>query len=235
MKRNWIRKFHRWLGLLFSLTVMMSAGSGVLHTIMTRTQSPPPPARPAGGGLEVEAIRISPADSVKRLPEGHSPTAINLRMIDGAPWYQIFTNTEPDACYVSAVDGRLDPAQDEAYARQIASSFLGGSEVQKTDFLRAFNNEYINIFRILPVHRFDANDDKGTRLYVSTTTGSVTRHTDNQRQFEASAFTNFHKLGFIRNKDVRDWTLAILTGGAFAVSLLGVILFVLTAPKKRGA
>ena len=235
MKRNWIRKSHRWLGLLFSLTVMMSAGSGVLHTIMTRTQAPPPPARPSGAGLEVQAIRITPAEAVRNLPEGHTPMALNLRMIGGAPWYQIFTNPGPEATYVSAVDGRLDPSQDELYAREIASSFLGGREVRKTDFLRAFNNEYINIFRILPVHRFDASDDKGTRLYVSTTTGSVTRHTDNQRQFEASAFTNFHKLGFIRNKDVRDWTLAILTGGAFAVSLLGVILFVLTAPKKRGA
>jgi hypothetical protein len=234
MKSNWIRKSHRWLGLIFSLTIMMSAGSGVLHMVMTHTQSAPPPARPTGGGLDAAAIRTSIADAVTRLPKGLKPVAVNVRMIGNEPWYQIFTNAGPKPEYVSAIDGCHDPAQDEIYARQIASLFLGGKEVRKTDFLTAFNREYINIFRILPVHRFDADDELGTRIYVSTTTGSVTRHTDNERQFEASVFSNFHKLGFIRNKLIRDWTLGILTGGAFLVSILGVLLFFLTSGRKRG-
>jgi hypothetical protein len=154
-------------------------------------------------------------------------------MIGNEPWYQIFTTAGPQPAYVSAIDGRHDPEQDEVYARQIAAQYLGGKEVRKTDFLTSFNSEYINIFRILPVHRFDANDEIGTRVYVSTTTGSVTRHTDNKRQFEASVFTYFHKLGFIPNKNVRDWTLGILTFGALAVSALGVILFFLTSARKR--
>lgn len=232
MKRNWIRKAHRWLGLAFSLTVLMSSGSGLLHTIMTRTQSTPPPARPSGGGLDASAIRVSVADAIKHLPADSYAIAVNVRTIEGQPWYQIFISSSPAPIYVSAIDGRVDPRQDEMYGREIARSFLGGKEATKTDFLRQFNNEYINIFRILPVYRFDAKDGLGTRVYVSTTTGSVTRHTDDRRQFEATAFTNFHKFGFIPNKDVRDWTLGILTAGAFAVSLLGIVLFFLTGRRK---
>lgn len=234
MSSRLIRKLHRWIGLLFSVSVLMAAGSGVLHNVMTRTQAPPPQAKPSGGGMDVSAIKISVAEAVAKLGEPNPVVqAVNLRGIGGQPWYQIYTQSGKVPHYVSAVDGRNEPAQDEAYAAEIAKNFLAGAEVKKTDFLTAFNTEYINIFRILPVYRFDSGDELETRVYVSTTTGSVTRHTDRQRQFEATAFTMFHKLGFIRNKDTRDLVLTVTTFGIFLVALLGIWLFFATRPKSR--
>lgn len=234
MNSRLIRKLHRWLGLVFSLSVLIASGSGVIHNVMTRTQSPPPQARPSGGGMDVSAIKITVADAVAKLPETQPEVqAVNLRGIGGQPWYQIYTKATRGPQYVSAVDGHVDAAMDEAYAAEIARNFLAGAAVKKTDFLTAFNTEYINIFRILPVYRFDAGDALDTRVYVSTTTGSVTRHTDRQRQFEATIFTNFHKLGFIPDKDTRDLVLTLLTAGTFLVACLGVALFFVTRPKKR--
>lgn len=234
MNARLIRKLHRWIGLVFSISVLMASGSGVIHNIMTNTQAPPPAARPSGGGMDVNAIKVSVAEAVSKLGEaGAEVVAVNLRGIGGQPWYQIYTKTSRSPQYVSAVDGVVDATRDEAYAAEIARSFLAGAEVKKTDYLTAFNNEYINIFRVLPVHRFDAGDALETRLYVSTTTGSVTRHTDKQRQFEATLFTNFHKLGFIRDKKMRDLVLTTTTTGTFIVACLGVALFFATRPKKR--
>ena len=234
MNKNFIRKAHRWLGLLFSSTILMSAGSGVIHNVMTRTQAPPPAARPSGEGLDVSLIQISVAEATAKLPEAsQGVSAVNVRSIGGEPWYQIYVNGTRGAQYVSARDGRVDAAQDERYASEIASTFLGGAKARKTDFLTAFNNEYINIFRILPVYRFDLDDEKYTRVYVSTVTGSVTRHTDDQRQFEATIFTNFHKFGFIPNKDLRDLVLTTLTFATCVVAILGIFLFFLTRPKRR--
>ena len=107
--------------------------------------------------------------------------------------------------------------------------------MEKTDFLNAFNREYINIFRVLPVYRFDSVDGQGTRVYVSTTTGSVTRHTDNRRQFEANIFSNFHKLAFIPDKALRDWVLVGLTSATAIVALAGVALFFVTRPRRNRA
>ncbi len=235
MNPRTIRKLHRWLGLLFSISVLMAAGSGVIHNVMTRTQAPPPQAKPSGGGMDVNAIRISVAEATAKLGNP-APTvqAVNLRGIGGQPWYQIYTPESKTPHYISAVDGRVDAAQDEAYAAEIARGFLAGSEVKKTDYLTAFNTEYLNIFRILPVYRFDTGDALDTRVYVSTTTGSVTRHTDRQRQLEATIFTNFHKLGFIRDKDTRDLVLTVLTAGTAVVALLGIALFFVTRPRSRG-
>jgi hypothetical protein len=232
MSSKLIRKLHRWLGLAFSISVLMASGSGVIHNIMTRTQAPPPQAKPSGGGMDVKAIQISVADAVAKLGGNAEAQAVNLRGIGGQPWYQIYLKDAKGPQYVSAIDGRVDPAQDELYAAEIARSFLAGAELKKTDFLTAFNMEYLNIFRILPVYRFDAGDTLETRVYVSTTTGSVTRHTDKDRQFEATIFTLFHKLGFIRDKDTRDLVLTVLTLGTFLVALLGIWLFFAT--RRRG-
>ncbi len=234
MNSRLIRKLHRWLGLAFSLSVLLASGSGVLHNVMTRTQAPPPQAKPSGGGMDVNAIQLTVAAAVAKLAEANPEVqAVNLRGIGGQPWYQIYTKTSRAPQYVSAVDGKVDPAMDEAYAAEISKNFLAGATVKKTDFLTAFNSEYINIFRILPVYRFDSGDALDTRVYVSTTTGSVTRHTDKQRQFEATIFTNLHKLGFIPNKDTRDLVLTVVTFGIFLVACLGIALFFATRPKKR--
>jgi len=228
MKNNTVRKLHRWLGVIFSLSLLMSAGSGIIHQVMSRTQAPPPPARPAGEGLAVEKIQISVAEAVKKLPQPELKTkAISIRVIEGQPWYQ-FMRTEgdkPRVDYVNAETGTYDVTRDEIYAQQIASDFLNGMPVKKTDYLTAFDGEYLAIFRILPAYRFDAGDSKETRVYVSTMTGSVTRHTDKQKQWEANIFTNFHKLGFIRDKNIRDAVLIGTTSGIFFLACLGLVIF----------
>jgi len=231
-----IRQAHRWVGLIFSLSLLMSAGSGLVHNVMSRTQAPPPPARPGTeSGIDPHRVELGVAQAAARIPGGASSRlqAVNLRGIGGEPWYQIYAEGQPRPFYVSAVDGRVDPGQDERYAAAIASAFMGGAPVRRTAYLTGFDGEYINIFRILPVYRFDLDDPLQTRLYVSTATGSVTRHTDRNRQFQANVFTNFHKLGFIPNKEVRDLALTALTGGVFAAAVLGVVLFFLTRPRRR--
>lgn len=228
-----VRKLHRWIALIFSISALMASGSGVLHNVMSRTQAPPPPARPGGGGIQVEQIHVPTQEALSKLPNPNTKIhAISIREIEGASWYQ-FLSEEGKPFYVNAESGAVNAQQDEIYAQQIASDYLGGKPVKKADYLTAFNQEYINIFRILPVYRFDAEDDRGTRVYVSTMTGSVTRYTDNQKQFEANVFTNFHKLGFIKNKDLRDLILTLTTGGIFLLSLLGIGLFFMTLPRKR--
>ena len=78
---------------------------------------------------------------------------------------------------------------------------------------------------MLPVYRFDADDERGTRVYVSTLTGSVTRATDDAKQREATIFTVFHKWMFIKNREVRDWALMTAMAGLIALAVSGLVLF----------
>lgn len=226
-----LRKFHRWHALIMSIVVVSSATSGMLHTLMARTQAPPPPARPAAS-VNLAAVTIPPSAISAHLPgEARPVTSLSLHSIDARPWYQVITGPGQSPIYVDAETGKLDETADERYAGQVARRFLGGAPVTKTDYLTAFDDEYIAIFRILPVYRFESDDGRGTRVYVSTMTGSVTRHTDNLRQFEANTFTFFHKWGFIHDRDIRDWLLIAVMSSIIAVAFTGIVLFVMTRPK----
>jgi hypothetical protein len=81
----------------------------------------------------------------------------------------------------------------------------------------------------------ETGDPAGRRVYVSTMTESVTRFTDEGRQWEANIFSNLHKLAFIPNKMLRDGTLVVGTAGIFVLSLSGVVLFFVTRPRVRSA
>ncbi len=240
-----LRKAHRWLALAFSVTLLTSSASGVLHIVMARNQPPPPPAKPSQPFDPAEAT-LAPAEALARLgqsgakPAGAAgesqvrPHAVSLRPIGGEPWFQfVFKSDLPGPPrYVHAATGRVDDGGDEKYAGEIASAHLGGAEVHKAAYLTAFDDEYISIFRILPVYRFDADDGRGTRVYVSTMTGSVTRATDDRKQWEAGLFSNLHKFMFIKNKDLRDLALLGATSGIFLAGLSGILLFFVTRPRK---
>ena len=220
-----LRRFHRIHALVMSLIVVTAALSGLIHTWMARSQSPPPPARPAGA-LPLTEVRIPPS----ALPG--PAVGASLRSIAGRPWWQVLPEGGGAPRWVDATTGIEDPAADERYAQQIAEGFLQ-QPVTKTAFLTTYDREYIAIFRLLPVYRFDAADGKGTRVYVSTLTGSVARHTDDRRQLEANIFSLFHKWAFIPNRTIRDWALMIAMAGLVVLAVTGVVLFLGTAKGRK--
>jgi hypothetical protein len=228
MKPSTLRRLHRWIGLTCALTVLAASGSGILHTVMTWTQPPPPHPQPSTT-IDTAALRIAPADALSLLGPASGPVrSLSLCMIAGQPWYQVLAGDSSVPRYLSAVDGHEDAAQDNAYAAELASRHLGGQPVKWTRRLDAYDGEYLTIFRLLPVHRLEADDGQGTRLYVSTLTGSVARHTDDGRQLEANIFSLVHKYGFISSKPWRDGLLVGFTALAFFTSLAGIALFFVT-------
>ena len=225
MKR--LRRFHRVHALVMSLIVVMAALSGLIHTWMARSQAPPPPAIPAGA-IDLSQVRILPA----ALP---SPAAgVFLRSLEGRPWWQVLPEGGGSPRWIDAVSGTEDAAADERYAKEIAEGFLH-RPVTKIAFLTAYDREYIAIFRLLPVYRFDANDVLGSRVYVSTITGSVSRYTDDRRQLEANIFSLFHKWMFIPNRAVRDWALMIAMAALVVLAVTGVVLFMGTRRRPPAA
>lgn len=229
MKPITLRRLHRWTGLACALGLLMASFSGILHVIITWTQSAPPPAQPAET-IKGADLQVSAAEALERLG-GEPAASVSLRIIGGEPWWQVLRPGSSVPLYVSARDGREDAEQDAAYAAEIASRYLGGAAVRWSRRLDTFDREYIPIFRLLPVHRVDVDDSKGTRLYVSTLTGSVARHTDDRRQLEANLFSLFHKYQFIPVKAWRDGLLVAVTAAMFATALGGIILFFTT--RKR--
>jgi hypothetical protein len=227
-----LRRFHRWHALVMSVVVLGSSLSGLLHTWMARTQAPPPSARPTAA-VDLGTVVVAPSAIAAALPaDAGRVVSANIRPIDGAAWYQVIASGRKQPIYVDGATGRIDEGVDARYAQQIARDALGGRDAVPAGYLTAFDDEYIAIFRILPVYRFDAGDGRGSRVYVSTMTGSVTRFTDDARQVEANVFTYLHKWGFIRNRTARDVTLMCVMASIVLMALSGMALFWLSRPRR---
>lgn len=229
------RLLHRRLGLLFSLFVFLAAGSGVLHTIMGMTQSAPPPPPPNRLGEVAPAVKLRPDEATAKLGPVTKLAALSLVELDGRPLYRLALAGDKTPRYVFADTGEVSGDADERLAARIASAHLAGKPVRKAAYLTQYDNEYIAIFRILPVYRFEADDAKHTRLYVSTATGSVTRATDDGKQFEANTFGLLHKYMFIHDKGWRDAAMIAVMSGITLAGLSGLVLFGVTRPKRKTA
>lgn len=220
-----LRRFHRWHALTMSAVVILSAGSGLVHVWMSRHQPPPPPARPVAG-VDLAVATLPPSALPGVLPaDAGAPVSASLRPLDGSTWWQVLCSGRSEPVWIDATDGSVDPLADERYARSIAALATGAEHPVFSAYLTRFDSEYIAIFRILPVYRFEIADGRGTRVYVSTMTGSVTRATDDRRQFEANLFGMAHKWNFIPWKPVRDWALILAMSSLILLAAAGIVLF----------
>ena len=83
-----LRRFHRWHALVMSAIVITSAGSGLIHTWMARSQSPPPATRP-GAPVDLAKATISPHELTQHLPPNVGTVlAASLRPIGADPSFK---------------------------------------------------------------------------------------------------------------------------------------------------
>lgn len=227
------RRVHRALGLVFGLYLLAAALSGLSHNLMSAFFMPPPPAR-SSATFDLPSIALSPRDAVTRLQGVDAATVegVNLRVIDGAPWYQLFLRGQKVPAYVRATDGAVDGEADARHAAEIARGIFPGATPTLTARLDAYDDEYIAIYRLLPVYRFDVADGKGSRVYVSTVTGSAAFATTDGRQAISNFFSIVHKLNFIKNKTLKLTLLTIFAAGAILTVLWGLLMWV---ARRRGA
>lgn len=215
------RRLHRALGLIFGIYLITAALSGIAHNVIALAYPPPPPAL-SPGDVGVEAAIISPAEAARIAGIGNSVAAVNVRTIDGNVIYQLLPAAAAQPVYVDAATGAVHNNLDARYAAEIAGRALPGQRLSNTAYLTAFDDEYTQMYRALPVYRFDAAGDDGARVYVSTATGGVTFWTNDARRTLSAIFRNLHMLSFIGNHPVQMWILIVFAVGAMAMAGLGL-------------
>lgn len=224
------RKFHRWVGISCALYALMAVISGVTHIVMTWSFPAPPPVTPTGTVPLKQAV-LPLSALAERLPPGTEARGVNLRQVDGILWYQIVGGPNEPPLYLNAATGEIGDEVDKNYARQIAAEFLKTDALEQTDYITSFNNEYLNIYRVLPAYRFDQMESNGVRVYVSTITGSVTLYLNTPRAFSQKLFSVLHKFSFIPHKGVRDAMLMLAALSVLVTTIMGIVVF-LGLPKK---
>jgi uncharacterized iron-regulated membrane protein len=224
---SWVLRWHRRLGLVAALVMILSSLSGMLHPLMTRLQ----PA-PAKVSLDQRLPPLDDAMEPRRLLTFHGLSALSdLRVVSwaGSAYYQA---TLPDGFtrqYFDLKDGRILPDGDRRYAEYLAREFVGEptAAVRAAAIVKDFDWEYPRINRLLPVWRVGFDRIDAMRVYVDTRTGRLGTLVDRAKAFSSIEFAILHRWQWLEviSPVGRVIALSLALAAAAAVTLSGIWIY----------
>lgn len=262
LKRN-IYQWHRSLSLMAAIPVILWAGSGFLHPIMTNIR--PKVATQILQPVVIDSSKIvQPLEAV--LQENHIDSFAAVRLVHIADnwFYQVQLQHNKEPLYLSARNGKLLTAGNWLYAQYLARQFLEGqsgaethtaatnepadccdaasscvlhvtkgAKVSSVSYITTYTNEYKSINRLLPVYRVDFDRSDGIRIYVETTTDRFAFAMDNKRRLFDRIFTTVHTWGWLDGLGKGKLVIEILLVGLALITTCMGIYIFFTTRHKK--
>ena len=229
--------WHRYLGIGLCLAFALWFATGV---VMVYAQFPvlTPAARLAGlSALEPARFSITPAAAVQRAGLS-APRRLRMGMLLDRPIYYILPSGER-WLGVYADDGQVLTAIDAKTAGRVASRHApGGAQPRLLGAVETIDqwtlSNSLNLHR--PLYRFGLDDDRGTELYVSATTGEMVMRTTRSQRVWSWLGTIIHwGAPQILRQRVGAWrqTMLWLSGAGMLLALTGLVVGLLRY-RRRG-
>ncbi len=181
--RRVLRQFHRWVGLLVGIQVLLWVLGGFIMSVLqldaVRGERLRAPA--AAVALDPQAALLAPGDLL-RDARFAGATAATLQVWLGRPVYRIAGPAGTQL--VDAADGRLLSPLDEAAARAVATAdYAGAGAIAAVEWVEEEELEFRG--HAPPLWRVRFDDARDTTLYVSPQGGTVVaRRNDLWRAFD---------------------------------------------------
>ena len=195
--RNMYR-WHRLLGLVTVVPVVLWALSGLSHPLMSNLLRPAiahetvpaPPLAAAALGMPVAQV----------LAAHHLPAVRNLRVVQyrQQPYYQVAT-ASGKLRYFAAATGRELPGGDRAYAEDVARYLLADSTsaVASTELLTHYTADYKYINRLLPVWKITFARPDGMTMFIETGSSRLGTFNNHARATFLWVFGMMHNWDFL--------------------------------------
>ena len=175
--RRWLYLVHRWVGIASCLFFAMWFGSGLVMLYVPYPSLSPTEALARAEAIDWSAVTVPPP-----LDGGRLPQDLLLEMRDGVPvWRSQGWDDGRDT--VPASKGRHLAPVDAAYAVRVASRF-GRARVLNVE--RIMRDQWTvsgGFDRHRPLWKATLEDEGGTDLYVSSSTGGIVQSTDRTERF----------------------------------------------------
>ena len=228
MKRlrfNWSR-WHRRLGVITCVGVVLWGLSGLSHPVMSRLQPKPAVFKAPSASLNLTSAmdpsQVLPCSGISQFQR------MNIINVGNATVYRVAVDSHTPARYFSATDCQELTAGDEYYARELASHYTGRpvSEIADASFVTQFDEEYMSVNRLLPVWRIEFTGSGHLRAYIDTDQARLSTLIDDTRMVMGNIFRWGHNWSFLENTPRLQLVVMVLVlGTALSSAISGLTLY----------
>jgi len=240
MRISWIRRTHRYLGLVIGLQLLLWTVSGFYFSWNTIEQV-------RGEHLSVGPRGLAPTDTTflspgvitaalsQRLSDIEEIEHVTLRSLLGEPVYEVMYHVNGDVRYTLA-NARTgvfrSPISSEEAVAIAKADFAPDAPVLAVELIGDVGEDSEYRGRELPVYRVVFDHPSGTRLYVAAERGLVTARRNNTwRVFDF--LWMIHIMDYEARDDINNILLRLLSILGVVTVLSGFLLWGFTSPVLR--
>ncbi|MGJ8619182.1 MAG: PepSY domain-containing protein [Methylophilaceae bacterium] len=234
LKFNWMF-WHRWLGMLTCVGILLWATSGISHPIMSRLQP-----KPVAFSAPTVQFDLSKSQFVKSVLTQHgisTVTHISLAQFAGTTYYRVSVDNALPARYFNVTNGAELVGGDALYASYLAQHFTGqdAENIANVELITAFSDDYHEVNRLLPVWRVEFSDSQHLRAYIDTEQSRLATLVNDTRYWLTQVFQFGHNWSFLKGTPVLQVTVAAIVLSAVLISALSglYLYFKLGKAKQR--
>ncbi|MET0240677.1 MAG: PepSY domain-containing protein [Sphingobium sp.] len=208
--KRWLYWSHRWLGILTCLFFLLWFVSGIVMMYVPYPSVTAQERLATLAPIDWGRVAVGPTRAMQIARQDAFPGELRLDMAAGEPAWRI--RAGKDRIALSAVNGRILSAPDEASAVAAARRFAGGAAVARVERIEDDQWTVAQGFKwARPLWKVALADDAGTELYVASTTGEVVQNTTAQERMWNWAGAVPHWLYFsIVRRDGAFWRQVVL-------------------------
>ncbi len=197
IKQN-MYKWHRTLGIITIIPIILWCLSGLMHPFMAHFFKPE---------IANEKLATMPIDrsqlhfSIQEVLQKNGISELkNFRIIsfNNTTFYQVKT-VKGDLLYFNTVDAKPLANGDQKYAEWLSRYFLDDQKniVKNSVILTDFTPQYKYINRYLPVYKLTFDRPDGMEIYVETASSKLATYNPVSRQVFIWFFDTFHNWSFV--------------------------------------
>ena len=215
-----VSRWHRRLSLLAGIALLLWAGSGLLHPLMSWTNPraaafAPPPGEPLALPSQAPSALLAaePAGIVRLLSQGEHSL------------WQVTSADRQRLRYFDADTGSPLPDADRVRAVQLARHYTGlqAAPLSEVRQVTQYDREYPAVNRLLPVWRVEFADARGLTAYVHTGEDRLASLTDRRKRVLLTLFQTVHTLDFLEGVEgLRLGLVLAAVGSVLAMAMLGL-------------
>lgn len=220
------RTWHRSIGMVACIGMIMWGLSGALHPLMTRLQPVPQQWAPPLQAVDMRHVMALPT-LLQQQGLSHFQH-ISLAHLDGQAYYRVQTQLTGNARYYAMHTGLPRADAEAVHAKALARYYTGlhHTPIRAVKKINQFDADYPAVNRILPVWRVDFADEHGLRAYVDTEQSRLATLVDHRKAWLTTLFQWGHTWSFLA--DMGRLQLAVITtmlAGVLASAYTGLALF----------